>query len=92
MTNELPMSEQTARVFLVLLENGDKWVTSANLSLVAGVNGRTARATLLKMAQAGIVLRVSTFPGFRYKLDVNAEKNNPDLIKQLTNLAEVLTA
>tara|TARA_R110002049_G_scaffold294362_1_gene480942 strand:- start:127 stop:405 length:279 start_codon:yes stop_codon:yes gene_type:complete len=52
----------------------EKWLGSSEIATIAGVNPRTTRDHLRRMALAGVAERVAMHPGHRYRLSLHTKE------------------
>jgi predicted transcriptional regulator len=86
--NEISIHE--ARVYKAFVDNGERWVTSKELSVIAQVAERTARAHARKLTLLGIVDLAEVFPAHRYRLSSKASKRNKGYAQRLAAACEVM--
>ena len=87
-TNEISLHE--VRVYLALIENGDRWVTNKDIAAkTADVAERTVRAHVLKLARLGLLDQAEVFPSHRYRWSKKAKSRNAGYELRLRTAAEV---
>lgn len=86
------ISLHEATVYLLLVNNRDRWFTSKELAAEANVSGRSARLFAAKLAEMGIADRLETYPGYRYRIAAGSQRRHAEYIQRLTEVAQVLGA
>lgn len=84
------VSEQEAKLFLLLRENPSEWLTAKRLATSAEISERTARMHLLRYVRSGIVQVRTVFPGYRYQISDQARKRDPGRISRLESAIDVI--
>jgi DNA-binding transcriptional ArsR family regulator len=83
------ISRHRVQVFLAL-KTGKNWWTNEELADATGISPRTARAHTKALTDMGIVEAAAVFPGYRYRLSPNAERDNKNYVARMTEAAEIL--
>jgi hypothetical protein len=84
------VSRHEIAVFKALLDAGDAWLTSAEITTRANVAPRTARAHALKLVKLGVIDQAEVFPAHRYRVSQFAAKRNRGYTDRLAQAADAL--
>ncbi|MFF2384057.1 hypothetical protein [Streptomyces sp. NPDC058108] len=85
------ISVQEAETVNALRLSRRQWLSARDIQArTPNTAARTVRATLTKLAQAGIVDYVEVFPGRRYRLAAEAETKHAEYLQQVSTATAVL--
>ena len=95
MTNMNSTAERTevslheAKIYLVLRQRPDEWLTGEELSEKSGVNPRTCRMHTVRLVKLGVIEQVRLHPAHRYRFPAKSAKRNEAYIKRVELAAEI---